>query len=175
MADSGINIELIGFDKLDRNLQELTLDGATGERIIRKALRAGGEVVQAAIVERAPMRTEGLGGNTGNPAYDLPPGALKSDIQVHVTKDKDNNSFAVYIEPGKYTKFVATMVEYGHNMVKGGRLFNWNKRGTGKHLGFVPAHPFVRPGWELSHDAAIEAIEQSIATDILKEVKKLGG
>jgi hypothetical protein len=94
---------------------------------------------------------------------------------VHVTKEKVNNAFAVYIEPGKYTKFVATLQEYGHNMVKGGRLFNWNKRGKGKHLGFVPGKPFVRPAWEESQDAAIKAIEESIATDILKEVQKLGG
>jgi hypothetical protein len=174
MAD-GIHIELIGFDKLDANLKELELDGAIGERIIRKALRAGGEVVQAAITERAPVRTDGLGGNSGNPAYDLPPGALKSDIEVHVTKDKEKGSFAVYIEPGAFTKPVATWLEYGHNMVKGGRLFNWNKRGKGKHLGFVPAHPFVRPGWDESQDAAIKAIEESIATDILKEVRKMGG
>jgi Bacteriophage HK97-gp10, putative tail-component len=174
MAD-GIHIELIGFDKLDRNLEELQLDGATGERILRKALRVGGEVVQAAIIERAPVRTEGLGGNSGNPAYDLPPGALKSDIEVHVTKDKETNSFAVYIEPGKYTKFVATMVEYGHNMVKGGRLFNWNKRGKGKHLGFVEAKPFVRPAWEESQAAAIAAVEETIGTEIAKAVEKLGG
>lgn len=174
MAD-GIHVELIGFEKLDANLQELELDGATGERILRKALRAGGEVVQAAISERAPVRTEGRGGNSGNPAYDLPPGALKSDIQVHVTKDKETNSLAVYIEPGRYSKFVGTMVEYGHNMVQGGRLFNWNKRGKGKHVGFVPAHPFVRPAWDESQDAAIAAIEETIATEILKEVKKLGG
>jgi len=174
MAD-GLEIELIGFDKLDANLRELELDGATGERILRKALRAGGEVVQAAIVERAPVRTEGLGGNSANPAYDLPAGALKSDIEVHVTKDKETNSFAVYIGSGKYTKFVATLQEYGHNMVSGGRLFNWRKRGKGRHLGFVPARPFVRPAWDESQDAAIEAIEESIATDILKEVQKLGG
>jgi hypothetical protein len=149
--------------------------GATGERILRKALRAGGEVVQAAIVERAPERTEGLGGNSDNPAYDLPVGALKSDVEIHVGRDKKTNSFAVFIGPGRYTKFVATMVEYGHNMVRGGRLFNWNKRGKGKHLGFVAAHPFVRPAFESSQDEAIEAIEQSIAADILKKVKELGG
>jgi hypothetical protein len=174
MAD-GIQIELIGFDKLDRNLEELELDGPTGERILRKALRAGGEIVQAAISERAPVRTKGLGGNSGNPAYDLPPGALKSDIRVNVTKDKESNSFAVYIEPGKYTKFVATLQEYGHNMVVGGRLFNWRKRGKGKHVGFVEGKPFVRPAWDESEAAAIAAIEESITADILKEVEKLGG
>jgi hypothetical protein len=169
MAD-GIRITLEGFDKLDATL--LQLDGETGERIIRKAMRAGGEVVRAAITEAAPVRTDGLGGNSSNPAWDLPPGALKSDIQLTVTKDKETGSIAAYIEPGRYTKFVGTMVEYGHEIAKGGRL---GKGGKGRAIGRVPAHPFVRPGMDLSENAAIEAIEQTIATEILKEIKKLGG
>jgi hypothetical protein len=69
----------------------------------------------------------------------------------------------------------ATLQEYGHNMVVGGRLFNWRKRGKGKHVGFVEGKPFVRPAWDESEAAAIAAIEESITADILKEVEKLGG
>lgn len=172
MAD-GIRITLEGFDKLDANL--LQLGGETGERIIRKAMRAGGEVVRAAITDAAPVRTAGLGGNSSNPAWDLPPGALKSDIQLTVTKDKQTGSIAAYIEPGAYTKFVAKMCEYGHQIAKGGRLGYGGRAGKGTVAGFVPAHPFVRPAMELSADAAIEAIEGTIATEILAEIQKLGG
>jgi Bacteriophage HK97-gp10, putative tail-component len=166
----GISVTLIGFDKLDANLLEL--NGATGERIIRKAMRAGGEVVQAAITDLAPVRTDGLGGDSSNPAWNLPPGALKSDIQLTVTKDKQTGSIAAYIEPGRYSKFVATMVEYGHEIAKGGKL---GKSGRGKVIGHVPAHPFVRPAMDLSTDAAIEAIETTIAAEILKQIQKIGG
>ena len=164
----GITIKLEGFAQLDRNL--LDLSGPTGERILRKAARAAGEVVQAAITEAAPVRTElrKSYGTNGNAAWNLPPGALKSDITLRVTK-KDSGGFTATIGPGKFTAFVAAMLEYGHEAHQG------RKYKGGKYLGMVPAHPFIRPAWELSKDAAVAAAEETIADEVIKEIKRLRG
>jgi hypothetical protein len=173
MAD-GIEIKLEGFEKLDRNLLEL--GGAAGERIVRAAVRAAGKVVQAEIVERAPVRTDDRKtyGENGNPAWSLPPGALKSDIKLRVTKDGERGGFTAYVGPGKYSRPVAYWLEFGHAIVKGGRMFNWGKRGTGQQVGFVAARPFIRPAMEMTQDAAIAAAEEAIADELEKELRKMG-
>ena len=167
MAD-GIRITLEGFDKLDANL--LNLSGPAGERIMRAAARAAGKVVQAAIVEAAPVRTDTrpVYGSNGNPAWNLPPGALKSDITLRVTKNEETGGVTAIIKPGKYSEPVARWVEYGHEMVTGGR------KGKGKAAGFVPAHPFIRPALDLSEAAAIAAAEEAVADEVIKELRKMG-
>lgn len=165
----GIEIKLEGFEKLDANL--LKLSGEVGYRIMRKAARAAGKVVQAAITEAAPVRTDTrkVYGQNGNPAYNLPPGALKSDIELRVTQNREEGGFTAIVKPGKYTEPVAQWVEYGHEAVHGGR----SRRG-GKGVGFVPPHPFIRVGYELSKDAAIAAAEETIADEVIKELHRMG-
>ena len=93
-----------GFTELDRTLKNLI--GENAEKILRKSLRAAGEVFQAAVIEAAPIRTKGQGGNEENPAWSLPPGALKSDIQLKVGRDGEGNLRA-RVAPGRYTLPVA--------------------------------------------------------------------
>ena len=123
---------------------------------------AAGQVVQAAITEAAPVRPVLPSGTA------LPPGALKADIELHVVKERDG-SVSAYIEPGRYTRHAARWVEYGHRLVRGGRL----KKG-GAHIGDVPAYPFIRPAFEASEGAALAAAEESVALELSKEAKRLG-
>jgi hypothetical protein len=157
-----------GFPELDATLKSLIEE--RGEQILRKALQAGGELMQAAVIERAPMRTDGLGGgkqNSQNPAYDLPAGALKSDIKLTVRRDRDDNSLTARIEPGKYTRPVAYWLEYGHRIVRGGR-YRGGKKGTGQVVGEARRFPFIRPAHDETEGAALAAIEETIATEINK-------
>jgi HK97 gp10 family phage protein len=170
MAD-GLNISLEGLDALLDKLSAIEKP----ETAIRKALRNGGNIVNAAIVDRAPVK-DTTGGS-------LPDGALKSDIVTRVRKQKDGE-FTVTIGPDKLTSHVARWVEYGHRMVQGGKsrvLADGTVVGPGKQvyvgskstpgLGIVPAHPFIRPAWEAVHTEATEAIVTTLVNEINKQSK----
>src|ERR1700761_1656564 len=149
MPADGLEITFEGLSAFNSNMTELAGPGI--ERIVRRAMREGGRVVQAAITEAAPVRPSLPSGTA------LPVGALKNDIEVHVIKEQDG-SISALIAPGKLTQHVARWVEYGHEMVVGGR------KGKGKSVGRVEAHPFIRPAFEASESAAQDAIAMSIAS-----------
>lgn len=164
MADDGINIEVTGLTELQSKLDELTTKAA--ERCIRKALKAGAAIEQAAIEERAPVKD-----TTGGM---LPDGALKSDIVVKMRRDEQGTIIAV-VGPDKLTAHVANWVEYGHRLVRGGRskLIKSGKNagktvGPGKAVGNVPAHPFIRPAYEATRQEVADAICSTLATEIEK-------
>lgn len=177
MADDGfVDIKLEGLDELRKMLDDLSEKEA--DRIIRKALRAGGAIQKDAVQSFAPIRPD-LPSTTA-----LPPNALENDIILRVTKtDKDN--FSAIIGPGKLTRHVAGWVEYGHRMVfpvKGGwsRLLTKGKnagktigpgsqmRGKDGKLLVVPAHPFIRPAFE----SVVEQVTTLIAFVVKSEITK---
>ena len=159
MAD-GLEITFEGVPEFSRMMQELA--GPAVERIVRHAVREGGRVVQAAITDAAPVRDELPSGTA------LPVGALKNDIIVKVRKEPDG-SISAYIEPGSKTLHIARLVEYGHRLVRGGRssqrggILGQSYVGPGRVVGEVPAHPFIRPAFEASEEAAQDAIAMDIA------------
>jgi HK97 gp10 family phage protein len=133
-----------------------------GEHAIRKALRAGAAIEQAAIEERAPVN-DLTGGS-------LPAGALRADITVRMTRSDQGNISAI-VGPGKLTRHVADWVEYGHRMVTGGRsrkLANGKTKGPGQEVGTVPEHPFIRPAYE----ATAQEVANTIAEVLKEEVTK---
>jgi HK97 gp10 family phage protein len=153
MAD-GPELTLEGLPQFDAAMMELA--GAGFDRAARKAVRAGGKIIQEAITEAAPVRTSGSSGDA------LPEGALKSDIELHVAKEKDG-SFSAYIEPGKYSIRVARWVEYGHT----------EKRGK-KVTGQVPTHAFFRPAFDASEGEAEATTLETFNEKIAEEAAKLG-
>ena len=166
MPEDGFSIDVEGLSALQAKLDDLGTKAA--DRAIRKALKAGALIEQAAIIERAPVKdvTGGI----------LPPGALKSDIVIRMKKDAMGANSAV-VGPAKLTAHVARWVEYGHRLVLGGRLrvlASGKTRGSGKQVGQVDAHPFIRPAYEASRSAVAEAICTTIATEVEKAGKKKG-
>jgi HK97 gp10 family phage protein len=175
MPDDGVTMEVEGLAALMAKLDDLSTKGA--ERASRKAVRAGGEIAQAAIIENAPVKVEGIGGT-------LPPGALKNDIVLHTKKQSDGSIIAT-VGPDKLTSHVARWVEYGHRQVVGGRsrlLANGTTRGPGKQvyvskpgavgLGTVPQHPFIRPAWESVAQEVAAKVQSTLATEIENEARK---
>lgn len=160
-----VSIEVTGLKEVQNMLDSLSKK--VGDKCIRTALKAGAVVEQAAIVERTPVK-DSTGGM-------LPDGALKSDIEIHFRRDSNGIQTAV-ISPGKYTKFVATLVEHGHRLVRGG----YNKlnkktgieRGPGKHVGNVPPHPFVRPAFEASRQAVLDTIITTLKSEVIAASKR---
>jgi HK97 gp10 family phage protein len=156
----GISIEVTGLKELQLKLDALTTKQAN--LCIRKALRAGGLIEKAAVEERAPVKDE--------PGGYLPAGALKADIIVHTTKD-EQGAISAIVGPGKLTAHVARWVEYGHRMIRGGRsrlLPNGKTRGPGKQIGFVDAHPFIRPAYEATRQEVISTICTTLTTELEK-------
>jgi hypothetical protein len=151
MADDGLEITIDGLAGFNAMMSDLGA-GQAAERIARRAMRNGGRVIQAAITEAAPVRPPLPSGTA------LPPGAVKSDIELHVTKEQDG-SISSYIEPGRLTKHVVRWLEFGHQMVPAGK-----KRTRVDAIN--DGAGFVRVSFESSEAEAIAAIEDTIATEI---------
>jgi HK97 gp10 family phage protein len=160
MPDDGISIEVTGLKELQAKLADLSANQANAA--IRKALRAGAEVEQAAIAEAAPINA--TGGGT------IPEGALKNDITITMSRDDRGQPVAI-VQPGKYTRHVARWVEYGHRLIRGGRsrlLENGKSKGPGSQIGTVEPHAFIRPAYESSRSAVAEAICTTLAEEVEK-------
>lgn len=161
-ANDATGIVFEGMTEFEGAMTQLAIE--LPEKAVRRGLRDGGRVIQAAITEAAPVRPDLPSGTA------LPPGALKADIELHVVKERnEESSFSAYIEPGKYTRYAARLVEYGHEMVIGGR------KGKGrKAVGQVAAHPFFRPAFDASEGEAMAATEATILAEIENEAVRLG-
>ena len=159
MAD-GIEIKVTGLEELEKNFELLQTKAV--EKIIRKALRKGGKLMQAELTEAAPTRPD-LPSTTA-----LPVGALKTDIQVSVKKTA--TGFVATVGPGSWTEHAARFTEYGHRMVTGGYSKKTSKgtRGPGKEVGFVAARPWVRPTFERTADSIAAVICDSMTEDTAK-------
>lgn len=143
------------------------LKGEQLEKIMRKALRDGAKVYQAAVSEAAPERVETTEGSDA-----LPPGALKSDVIVTKVPSQGGPIYEVWF--GKLTRHVAFWVEYGHRLVRGGTsrvLKSGKTRGKGREVGQVKPHPFFRDAFEHSTDAAAKAISDSITKQVDRAFK----
>lgn len=134
----------------------------------RKALRAGGKVIEKTMKARAPVLESRTAQSTA-----LPPGAVRDGIRTYVHDGEDGEPEAL-IGPAAKVEHVARWVEFGHRQVKGGYskvLANGRTRGPGKAAEVdVPAHPFLRPAYEESREAALAAEQASLAETIEKAV-----
>lgn len=168
-----MGVRLIGYDELQNFLKTAPAELLDGP--LRKAVTAGGKVLQAAIAERAPELD-----SPESPGSDaLPPGALKSDIELHAFVVKEGASASAVIEPGKFTKHVARWVEYGHRLVRGGynRVIDkgpskGKTRGKGSVVGEVEAHPFIRPAVEENMEAARRVQNETFGREWIKVARR---
>ena len=162
MSDS-FSIEIRGGAELQAKLDQLKKEEA--DAIMRKALRAGAQVVRDEIAARAPEQVN----SPGKDSTALPAGALKNDVIV--TTPRKTTGPLVIVDFGKYTRRVALWVEYGHRLVRGGYLkvlANGKTRGRGEEVGAVQPHPFVRPAFEASSQRAVDAVTESIKQSLDK-------
>jgi HK97 gp10 family phage protein len=161
-----MGFELTGMkaltDKMESIREQVRTDG------VRKAVRAGANIIKDAMVERTPVLIEKQAGSDS-----LEPGEVKANIRVRMTME-DGDPVALVGPKGKGGAIAKTahLVEYGHRMVTGGKSkmdMAGNFIGGGKvHEVDVPAHPFLRPAFETSAAAAMEAIEAELG-EALKE------
>lgn len=154
------------FADLAKQLHEL--GGDVMRKAQRKGLKKVGELMQEAIAEAAPERTEAAGGL-------LKPGELKGSIRarVHIASDEGiigGDTSRVVIGPvGHEAQLVANWVENGHApRTPSGTSKRRRRLGPGK---FVPAHPFVRPAFDATIAEAEAAYIASVNEDLQKAMK----
>ena len=133
----------------------------------RRALRAGSQVVERAMYLGAPFLSVKTAQSTS-----LEPGALRNGIRIYMYEDEGEP--VALVGPSAKVEHVARWVEYGHRSVHGGYskvLANGKTRGPGKAGDVdVAAHPWIRPAFESSLNAAVEAERASLAETIQKAV-----
>jgi hypothetical protein len=139
-----------------------SLSGKTQERIMRTSLRSGAEVFKSSVIENTPERIEGWSEATTTA---LPPGALKSDVQLK----KKAGKLEYDVEFGSETAHVARWVDEGHKLVKGGKRRERKKdgkvvsvSGPGRVIGQVEGTGFFRKSFDEAQDKAAQAVEKKL-------------
>jgi HK97 gp10 family phage protein len=163
--------EVRGLEDLARRLDQLPL--ALAQQIARPALEEAGEIIQAAAEQSAPRLTGELaediivvvniGSDLGNlrvlvgPGYPGP--GMKTRKRGRYAGNTDRTT-----SPGVYGGFV----ERGH----GEPGYSWasrfgsarQRRRTGRQIELgshdVPPHPWLKPAFDSSQDAAVEAVAE---------------
>lgn len=159
MSD-GLTIS-INLNYFERDMRELA--GPVADKIMQKAIRAGGQVVLEALIDTVPERPDLPSGTA------LPVGALRDDLHLRVSR-QDDNTFMAHIGSGPKTGHVSRFVEYGHEQAGSEKhLIGGNLEGK-----FVPAHPWIRPALEMSQEEAIATVGLVVEEEIAKESARLG-
>jgi len=139
MPDELVQMHVTGLAELSRAM--LAIPATLSRRIMREALHAFGDVVAVAAEATAPVRT----------------GALREDVivKVHVSGDLTRNF--VRIGPG-YDRAGLPVRKRGRFAGRSDTTRSPGVYGKFLELGThkMPPHPWLRPAWEASKDAALE-------------------
>ena len=169
MADGIAGTGVRGLQELLRRLDQVPL--VLSRTVARNALEEAGEIIQSAAEASAPRRSGELaddiivsvrvaGDLRSNrvligPGYN--PSTLKTRVRGRYAGRQDTTT-----SPGVYGKFVET----GHGMPG----YSWSsrfgsakqRRRTGRQLELgshdVPPHPWLKPAFESSKDAAVQVL-----------------
>lgn len=115
-----------------------------------KALNAGAVVIEQTLQVMTPE--SGIDRENRLP--------LAESIVIEVEVDTEGKGGVAEVGFGA-NGYIANMVEYGHRMVT-------HAPGK-KQVGDVPAHPFIRPAFDQSAEAAIAAFAASIEQTVRQE------
>lgn len=176
MADT-MRMQVTGMKELRDAIK--ALPHALAEHALKKADRAGAQVIADAMQDACPIQEIKAPGSDS-----LAPGQLKEDIRVILVEQdvstRQDNIFVAEVGPKRYA-YVARWVEYGHANVHGGYSkrkydvagnFTGERRGPGKIAeGYTPPHPFLRPAFEASRQAAQEKIVVTLRAGVKRAVR----
>jgi HK97 gp10 family phage protein len=155
-----MDIELTGMSEMLAKLERLRTELPTTE--MRKAVRAGANVIRDAFEEAAPILDRKTAESTS-----LEPGAVKEGMRVKMSPPGEE--IEAEIGPGAKTEHVVLWLEGGHRNVKGGynKITATGTRGPGHALeSETPPHPFERAAFEASLADAEEAMKASLGRSI---------
>ena len=138
----GVEFKITGFEETLRLLED-----APKQIVLLgygRAARAGINVVAAELARRTPVRTGKL------------VKSLKTAVKVYAENADSQNISAIGVKAsvgfsGKEAT-VANALEYGRSVVTR----------SGRVTGFVHAYPFMRPAFDASADAAVDAFASEL-------------
>jgi HK97 gp10 family phage protein len=169
-----VTMQIGGLTELYAALKQLPTN--IGKNVLRGAVAAGARQIRDAVIERAPVYQGDdprvKAGTLKNAVYMKQINELSSEIQ---------QVYLVGIRRGRSEQakgrdaYFWTWVEFGHHV----RPSSVNRRQhTGASLvtnaSYVLPHPFFRPAFESTKDAAAQAIREYLAKRIPEEANKLG-
>ena len=155
--------EVNGFANLEATITRLRVELPKAE--LRKAVRAGANVLRDAMGEAAPVLDRKTAESTS-----LEPGALKAGHRVYMPADSE--PIEALVGPGKKVEHVAGWVTDGHRIVKDGysKITGTGTRGPGRQLkdeegaaAETRPNPYLVEAYESSVTKAQEAIAESMA------------
>jgi HK97 gp10 family phage protein len=154
---------------LDRQLK--TFGQRVYKNVMRQAVRAGGMVIVKAAKAKAPTES----GQTKK-SFGLKIKTYISHLAV-VAIIGARTGFRIVIgkKPHDPSK-IAHLIEEGHRIVVGGKAARIGKASkkteTGRVVGQVPPHPFLRPAVEANKSQVISAMRSKVQAGLLKEAQK---
>lgn len=131
-----MGIKLNGWDALDKDIDKLVA-ALQREGAAKRILNVGGDVVLGAILDRTPVGPGILGDEH------------LRDILRKYPMVKKRGGWRLEVGIRGYNANKAIWLEYGHG---------------GPHP--APAHPFVRPAFDQSQDAAANAMQAQVAKEL---------
>ena len=158
-------LKVTGLSTMLRSLERLA-EPDTIRGITREAVRQGGAIVHARMVEAAPYRDDDVTRETSNA---LKPGELKDGIKLYVPPPDADGRVKAIIGPSASVRHVARWVDRGHWLVKGGSLKQGKSgklSGRGRRLRFVSGNAFFRRSWEATKDEARAAVVAEVRRQV---------
>lgn len=158
-ASNGRTTNISGLAELNELLQ--TLPAKIEANVLRAALRAGQKPILDAARENINDRT----------------GALSKSLRIKTQNKK--GAISATLVAGSKKAYYAHMVEFGtaqHFIKPKNRkslFFAGLARAVVDHPG-AAASPFMRPAWDASQTAALEAFRAYVASRLPKELQKAG-
>ena len=140
-------VEVKGFAKLDRALKELPLK--VQNRIMGKVVRSGSKVVLKEAKALVPKHT----------------GRLKKSMTIKRLRKSKTKGRIVDSVTFKEDGWYAHLIEFGHQLVKGGRL---GGSGAGKVIGHIAAQPFLRPAFDKNKKRILDIMKKTFADELVK-------
>lgn len=148
-----VDIDATWLDDLAGKLEGMTARDLP--EIERAGLREVNAVVKPALIAAAPVAEK----SPSPLSTALPIGKLKESVRARILEPRNGLGRAAVVDFGKVSH-VANWVDEGHVLVKGGR------KGKGRAIGHVPAHPFVRRVQDSTQAEAEEAMAAGAEAEI---------
>ena len=154
MARQMVRIE--GLRELEKALAELPK--ATGKNVLRRTLRKAAEPMVAAAQSKAPVDSGGL-----RDSIQIATRLSRRQARLHRKMFKDDRA-SVEIFAGVSALPHAHLLEFG----TGPRYHK-----SGKYVGQVAPHPFMRPAWDAHKRPMLDAISKELGEEIMKAAQRL--
>jgi hypothetical protein len=157
-----MSAKVTGFPELQGKAR--LLREAVRDRIAKDAVKAGAAVILEAMLEGARVAATAPTPESTAAAV----GALRHGIRATSPRVDKLGFVSSLIGAAKRVAYLARWIEYGHRLVKGGksRVGLKGKYEPGRQIGVVPAYPFLRPAYERTERASLDAFAETARTEM---------